>query len=79
MIKHVGSIFVDGHEVAETMQCCHCGGHFVYRKGSGTDRGFCTLCNQMTCGKKACDPHVPFEKKLDLLEQNYGKTLEFGL
>ena len=64
-----GAIFVDGVQVADTMQCCHCGSHFVPARGSGIKRGFCLLCGQVTCGGPKCDDHVPFEKKLDEYER----------
>ena len=70
----VGHIIVDGIEVGETRQCCHCGNHFPYRQGSGTKRGFCTLCMAMTCGCPKCMEHMAFEQKLDLFEK--GKILE---
>jgi hypothetical protein len=60
-----GAILVDGQQVATTRQCCHCGAHFISIKGSGVDRGFCLGCMKITCGKKECDPHIPFEAKLD--------------
>lgn len=45
----------------DTKQCCHCGGHFVIRRGSGTQRGWCTHCNGVTCGGAncwECRPHA---------------------
>jgi hypothetical protein len=36
----------------DTVQCGHCGAHWVYVKGSGRVRGFCTLCSKMTCGPR---------------------------
>lgn len=49
-----GIVIVNGREVATTLQCCHCGLHFVSRKGSGITRGFCMRCEAVTCGKKEC-------------------------
>lgn len=63
-----GAIVVDGHQIADTIQCCHCGSHFVSVKGSGIDRGFCMLCKAVTCGKKECDPCYPFEKRMEDFE-----------
>lgn len=57
-------------EEHDTYQCCHCGAHFVIVKGSGKTRGFCLKCMQITCGKLECDVCVPFEKKLEIWEQN---------
>lgn len=52
-----------------TYMCCHCGNHFNVIKGSGRVRGYCSLCNHVTCGAIACMAHFPFEKKLDLVEK----------
>lgn len=64
-----GHILVDNKEVAVTLQCCHCDCHFISVKGSGNIRGFCTRCFKITCGAKACDPCIPFEKKLEQIEK----------
>jgi len=55
---------VDG----ETLQCCHCGGHFTVNPGSKKRRGFCMNCGAVTCGKEKCAQCTPLEKKLDLYE-----------
>lgn len=70
--KPSGYIIVDGQEVAHTKQCCHCGVHFVSVRGSGKIRGHCMHCNQITCGAPACDAHVPFEAKLDFIDDGGG-------
>jgi hypothetical protein len=57
-----------GSVVATTKQCCHCGNHFISKKGSGKMRGWCTKCSAITCGKIKCCVCVPFEKKLELAE-----------
>jgi hypothetical protein len=57
-----------GEHHTATRQCAHCGNHFVSVRGSGIVRGFCTLCNHVTCGSKECLAHFPFEKKIDLIE-----------
>lgn len=66
--KHGGYITLDGVVVTQTLQCCHCQKHWPVRKGSGVVRGFCRLCMQVTCGKAECEPCIPFEKKLDMIE-----------
>lgn len=66
--KPGGAILLDGMQVADTVQCVHCGGHFVMRLGSGTVRGWCQRCHGMVCGP-SCAACVPFEKKLDLVER----------
>jgi hypothetical protein len=54
---------------ADTLQCCHCGGHFIVRPGSGTKRGWCLKCNKPTCGKPECDKCVPTEKQIEEIER----------
>ncbi len=71
-MREDGAILVDGVQVATTHQCCHCGGHFTSVKGSGTRRGFCLKCMRVTCGAPECDPCVPFEKKLEMMERRNG-------
>lgn len=60
-----GLIFVNGKEVAATLQCPHCGAHFVSRKGSGHRRTYCFGCKAVTCGRVACDPCRPFVAGLE--------------
>ena len=67
-----GGIIVDGIEIANTIQCVHCGGHFISIKGSGERRAWCTRCNGMTCGNPSCDACIPFEKRLDICEKVPG-------
>ncbi len=64
-----GAFIVDGVEMAHTLQCCHCGGHFVSIKGSGKTRGFCLNCMGVTCGKLECNSCIPFGKKLEIMEK----------
>lgn len=64
-----GAIIVDGQEVGETLQCVHCAMHWQTVKGSGRSRGFCMHCFGTTCGAKACDPCIPFEKRLEDYEK----------
>ncbi len=74
--RKAGHILIDGIEVAMTLQCCHCGSHWVHYRshlvinsnGPKRTRGFCTKCMQVTCGRKECDPCIPFEQKLDMYE-----------
>ena len=58
----------DGMIERDTVQCVHCNAHYIVRPGSGKRRGWCTLCAGATCGKEACIPCVPFEKKLEAFE-----------
>jgi hypothetical protein len=68
-MKQQGAIVINGREVAETRQCCHCGQHYVSVKGSGKRRGFCRYCFAVTCGAAACDVCVPMEKQLEIMER----------
>jgi len=52
----------------DTLQCVHCGAHFVIQPGSGNRRGFCLCCNGPTCGRPECDVCVPTEQKLENIE-----------
>ena len=63
-----GHVIVDGREVGETLQCCHCAAHWVTVRGSGTRRGFCLNCCGPTCGGEKCDRCIPFEARIDFHE-----------
>lgn len=67
-----GAILIDGVERFHTVRCCHHGGHFVMVRGSGTIRGYCTRCQAITCGARACDVCVPFERQLEIEEARHG-------
>lgn len=68
--KIAGAIFIDGVQVAETLQCCHCGMHWQRKPGSGTLRGYCMKCNAVLCGKAECMSECrPFEKWLEEVER----------
>lgn len=60
-----GLIFSNGREVGTTLQCPHCGGHFLSVKGSGHRRTFCFKCMAVTCGQRECDPCKPFMAELE--------------
>ncbi len=67
--KAGGTCMIDGSEVACTIQCVHCGKHWVPVKGSGRRRGFCMMCNGPVCGDKACiETCLSWQKKLDIEE-----------
>lgn len=51
-----GLVIVNGQEVATTLQCPHCGMHFVSRKGSGIRREFCLKCGDVCCNRQTCHP-----------------------
>lgn len=77
--KPHGSILIDGEEVANTMQCCHCDAHYILRRGSGVKRGWCRNCGQVTCGRPQCDPCVPFMRRLEEIERKGTLALRLGV
>ncbi len=66
--KPSGAFIVEGKEVAHTLQCCHCGCHYISIKGSGKIRGFCIRCMKVTCGSKLCDICIPQEEQLNKMD-----------
>ena len=64
-----GVIVIDGQEVASTLQCPHCGQHFVSSKGSGATRSFCMVCKGVTCGGQDCLNHETWQAKLERMER----------
>lgn len=56
-------------QVFDTLQCVHCNGHFPVKPGSRQRRGFCVNCMGPLCGAPQCGVCIPFEKKLELIEQ----------
>ncbi len=61
----------------ETQQCCHCQAHFKVEPGSGNRRGFCFLCQEVTCGNTICDTCVPFERKMEIAEGRDPNKTQF--
>lgn len=65
---------------ADTLQCCHCGGHFRVLRGSGTKRGWCGHCGGPTCGRLECHVCLPLEKWLRMVEdEDRKRRSELGL
>ena len=50
-----------------TIQCVHCGRHWIPKPGSKKVRGFCMKCNGPFCGKK-CQECIPHERYIEILE-----------
>lgn len=50
-----------------TLQCVHCGGHWIAQPGSGRIRGFCQNCMGPVCGP-GCAACVPTDLYLTNLE-----------
>lgn len=70
-----GGIMIDGQHVADTLQCCHCGRHWVPIKGSGRVRGWCTRCHHVTCGNSECMECVPYEQKIAQMEKKASSVI----
>lgn len=64
-----GHILRDGEVVADTIQCCHGGEHFISVKGSGKTRAYCLRCNGVSCGRPDHLECVHFLKKLEEYER----------
>lgn len=64
-----GGIMLDGKHVADTLRCCHCGRVWIPIRGSGAKRGFCTRCNDVTCGPECTGVCEPIEKKMERYEK----------
>ena len=67
-----------GQVHSDTVMCCHCGKHWVFRAGSGNKRGFCSRCNAITCGAKECDPCRPIEHQLEEIEAAAATIITAG-
>jgi predicted RNA-binding Zn-ribbon protein involved in translation (DUF1610 family) len=67
-MREAGAILTDGQQTATTLQCPHCGKHWIMRSGSGRLRGFCLKCMRVTCGAPECMACVPIEARLDHAE-----------
>jgi hypothetical protein len=64
----------EAEKVVDTVQCVHCGRHWLWEPGSGKQRGFCLGCNGITCGSKKCDVCVPMEQQLENMEAGHDLT-----
>lgn len=76
--QEAGAILANGVQVASTLQCRHCGGHFMVKRGSGIQRGWCQRCGGPTCGGPACENCLPFEKWLDEVERRATREYRLG-
>lgn len=70
---HIIDMDMGNREVADTVQCCHCGKHHVVKdailRASLGGMGFCAQCNHVTCGTVECQPCVPQEVQLENREK----------
>ena len=56
----------------DACQCCHCQMVFPYVRNSGKDRGWCSMCRDLTCGRPECDPCVPVLQMLENMRGDSG-------
>ncbi len=52
-----------------TLSCVHCQRTWAVKPGSGRQRGWCMKCNGPTCGGKACQTCVPFDRQMEIAER----------
>ena len=57
-----------------TLQCVHCGCHWIPMPGSGRVRGFCMNCSGPICGPD-CAECIPTELMIENMEK--GRPLDF--
>lgn len=57
-----------GVTTADTLQCVHCGKHWMVKPGSGRVRGYCFRCGGPICGP-CCVECVPYERQIEMLEE----------
>lgn len=79
MPKESGTVLItdpdsDAVVTAFTLQCRHCGQHWIPAPGSGRVRGFCQNCNGPICGP-GCQKCVPVEQMLENIEK--GRPEDF--
>lgn len=70
-----GDDFAGGEHTVATLQCVHCGGHWVPKPGSGEKRGFCTNCAGYVCGP-GCEACVHVEQMLENMERGVEITFK---
>lgn len=74
MSKWAGALLYDDGsgtgwtQIADTLQCVHCGAHWIVQPGSGIQRGWCLNCRGPECGAQDCYTCVPFERWLEQME-----------
>lgn len=76
----VFEFFTDlGTRMFKSVQCCHCGIHDQYIKGSGKRRGYCMKCRHITCDKELCIKEcVPYEAQIEIQEGNKRTILKYS-
>ena len=59
--------YENGKVERDLLACVHCTAQWYVKPGSGNKRGWCFMCAGPTCGAKACEPCIPFEKKIEMI------------
>lgn len=60
---------INGEINQDTLQCPHCGMHWVPQPGSGRRRGYCFKCSGVLCGRGKCAAEcIPQEAQVELIE-----------
>jgi hypothetical protein len=54
--------------VQDTVQCVHCGGHWIVQPGSGKIRGYCGNCAGPICGPGCAVCVGPWEARMENIE-----------
>ena len=58
----------------DTLQCRHCGRHWVVEPGSGRSRGWCFNCAGPTCGAERCEKVCEAQEKMvERIEANWRR------
>lgn len=60
--------------VLGTIQCGHCGCHWVPQPGSGKVRGICGKCHQPVCSRECGERCIPQEKLMEIIEGTVNPT-----
>lgn len=61
-------------EERDSLQCCHCGLHWVVQPGSGRVRGWCMNCVGPHCGSEHCTKNCQtVEQFLERLEKHAAR------
>lgn len=82
-VKFAGAVLFDGGsatgwtQIGDTLQCVHCGGHWMPVPGSGRRRGWCYRCDGPLCGHDVCFTCIPEEKWLELCERT-GRVIDLA-
>ena len=68
----------NGKEVADTVQCCHCGMHLTWTKKTWKQTGWCINCQRIRCQKKECQTCCHWEKRMEKYEKMRHEKRRIG-